>query len=241
MRRLLPVLAATALGAALLAAPTTVSSAPAAAVSQRLTNLDHLDFLGTRVAPPDQPGHTTYRLAQEPEIGTLWTYADRRDDGSYERVGGGAYDPATDTWGQGAFNADDVTRAAVVYLRDWQQHDRASSRDAAYDLLRGVAYHQTVTGPDAGNVVLWMQPDGTLNPSAEPVEQPDPSDSEESYWLARTIWALGEGYAAFRQPTRRSPGSSSNGWTWRSARWTVRCSTGTASTCRSMASGCRPG
>ena len=42
-----------------------------------------------------------------------------------------------------------------------------------------------------------MQPDGTLNPSAEPVELPDPSDSDASYWLARTIWALGEGYAAF--------------------------------------------
>jgi hypothetical protein len=47
-------------------------------------------------------------------------------------------------------------------------------------------------------VVLWMQPDGTLNPSAEPVELPDPSDSDASYWLARTIWALGEGYAAFQ-------------------------------------------
>ena len=201
MRRLLPVLAATALGAALLVAPTTGPSAaaPPAAGPARLTNLDHLDFLGTRVAPPAQPGHTTYRLAQEPEIGTLWTYADRRDDGSYERVGGGAYDAATDTWGQGAFNADDVTRAAVVYLRDWQQSRRTSSRDAAYDLLRGVAYHQTVAGPDAGNVVLWMQPDGTLNPSADPVELPDPSDSEESYWLARTIWALGEGYAAFQK------------------------------------------
>ena len=42
-----------------------------------------------------------------------------------------------------------------------------------------------------------MQPDGTLNPSAEPREEPDPSDSADSYWLARTIWALGEGYAAF--------------------------------------------
>lgn len=44
-----------------------------------------------------------------------------------------------------------------------------------------------------------MQPDGTLNPSAEPKELPDPSDSDASYWLARTIWALGEGYAAFEQ------------------------------------------
>ena len=31
-----------------------------------------------------------------------------------------------------------------------------------------------------------------------PVELPDPSDSGPSYWLARTVWALGEGYAAFR-------------------------------------------
>jgi hypothetical protein len=43
-----------------------------------------------------------------------------------------------------------------------------------------------------------MQPDGTLHPSAEPKELPDPSDSDASYWLARTVWALGEGYAAFR-------------------------------------------
>ena len=47
-------------------------------------------------------------------------------------------------------------------------------------------------------MVLWMQPDGTLNPSADPPELPDPSDSGASYWLARTIWALGEGYRAFR-------------------------------------------
>ena len=64
-------------------------------------------------------------------------------------------------------------------------------------MLRGLTYLQTATGQNAGNVVLWMQPDGTLNPSAEPVELPDPSDSDASYWLARTIWALGEGYAAF--------------------------------------------
>ena len=43
-----------------------------------------------------------------------------------------------------------------------------------------------------------MQPDGTLNRSADPVEQPDPSDSDASFWLARTLWALGEGYASFR-------------------------------------------
>jgi hypothetical protein len=43
-----------------------------------------------------------------------------------------------------------------------------------------------------------MQPDGTLNPSPTPADSPAPADSGASYWLARTIWALGEGYAAFR-------------------------------------------
>ncbi len=174
--------------------------APASALAQDAArpNLAHLDFLGEQVAPPAQAGHTTWRLEQEPAVGMLWTYADRNADGSYRRIGGGPYDAATDTYGQGAFNADDISRAAVVYLRHWRRHHDAHSRRAAYELLRGLAYMQTVSGPNAGNVVLWMQPDGTFNPSPEPVELPDPSDSAESYWLARTVWALGEGYREFK-------------------------------------------
>ena len=193
--------------AALLAAPPSHSPLPPTRQvltvgngesAQPLTNLSHLDSLGDTVTPPAQRRHTTYRLTNQPGIGTLWTYAEPLPGGGYENLGGGEYDPATNTWGQGAFNADDMTRAAVVYLRHWKATGATSSRDAAYEMLRGVAYLQTVTGPNAGNVVLWMQPDGTLNPSADPVELPDPSDSDASYWLARTIWALGEGYAAFR-------------------------------------------
>ncbi|MCD4535359.1 hypothetical protein LRP67_14795 [Nocardioides sp. cx-169] len=178
--------------------PASAEAAPVARpAATRLTNLDHLDWLSVKVAPPAQPRHTTYRLAKEPEVGVLWTYAEPNGDGGYRHVGGGDYDAATDTWGQGAFNADDVSRAAVVYLRHWRQTGDDDSRDRAYAMLRGLTYLQTASGPDAGNVVLWMQPDGTLNPSAEPVELPDPSDSDASYWVARTIWALGEGYAAF--------------------------------------------
>ncbi|MGD9957928.1 hypothetical protein [Nocardioides sp.] len=181
------------------AAPAATAS-PVGVVAARahLTNLSHLDWLSVPVTPPTQEGHTTYRLDDEPAVGTLWTYAEPNPDGSYRHVGGGSYDAATDTWGQGAFNADDMARAAVVYLRHWKATGTASSRQSAYEMLRGVTYLQTATGPDAGNVVLWMQPDGTLNPSADPVELPDPSDSDASYWLARTIWALGEGYASFR-------------------------------------------
>ena len=95
--------------------------APAAAAARRrpLTNLAHLDFLGDRVTPAEAGRPHDVPARAGPSVGVLWTYADRNDDGSFERVGGGTYDPATDTYGQGAFNADDIARAAVVYLRDW--------------------------------------------------------------------------------------------------------------------------
>jgi hypothetical protein len=197
MRKLVAALAAVTTTATVLVA--TPASPGAAAPRHRLTNLAHLDFLGARVAPPPQGGHTTYRIAQHPKVGVLWTYAEHQSDGSYKRVGGGTYDPDANTYGQGAYNADDMARAAVVYLRDWKQTHHASSRRHASALLRGLTYLQTASGPDAGNVVLWMQPDGTLHPSADPKDAPDPSDSDASYWLARTIWALGEGYPAFRK------------------------------------------
>ena len=38
------------------------------------------------------------------------TYADRRDDGHYDLIGGGGDDDGDGIWGQGAFNADDVAR-----------------------------------------------------------------------------------------------------------------------------------
>jgi hypothetical protein len=177
---------------------TPATAAAASPVRPALSNLGHLDFLTAPVVPPAQAGHTTYHLDREPSVGMLWVYADHLATGGYRRTGGGVYDAATDTYGQGAYDADDVARAAVVYLRHWQQFGDRHSRDEAYQLLRGVTYLQTATGPDAGNVVLWMQPGGLLNPSPTPVETPDPSDSGPSYWLARTVWALGEGYAAFR-------------------------------------------
>jgi hypothetical protein len=185
--------------AALAVASLAVTATPAvAAPPSVLTNTAHLDFLLDTATPAAIDGHTTYRLAEEPELTMPWTYADARDGGTFERVGGGPLDPETGYWGQGAYNSDDVARAAVVYLRHWQQTGSTASQEKAYELLRSVAYLQTDSGPNVGNVVLWMQPDGTLNPSPEPVELPDPSDSGASYWLARSLWAFGEGYAAFK-------------------------------------------
>jgi hypothetical protein len=173
--------------------PGTVTSSVTA-----LTNLAHLDWLCTPVPLRQIPGHTTYRLEHEPNAVAPWTYAECTADGSYRRIGGGTYDESTGWYSQGAYNADDVARAAVVYLRHWLATGEVSSRRSAYQVLRALAYQQTIAGPRAGNMVLWMQADGSLTPSADPPEQPDPSDNGESYWLARTVWAFGEGYAAFR-------------------------------------------
>ena len=176
----------------------TTSASLSAGVPSPLTNLAHLDFLLDTASPGAIDGHTTYRLADEPAITMPWTYADSRPGGAFARVGGGPLDTATGHYGQGAYNADDITRAAVVYLRDWKQTGAQASRTKAYELLRSVAFFQTSSGPNAGNVVLWMQSDGSFNPSPVPVEQPDPSDSGASYWLARSLWAFGEGYAGFK-------------------------------------------
>lgn len=174
-------------------------TAATAAAPAKLTNLAHLDWLQADVPLlPGVDGHTTYRQAEEPTARAPWVYADRNADGTFRRVGGGPITDAAKGWyAQGAFDADDISRAAVVYLRDWAQNGTASSKQSAYELLRSLTYLQTTTGPNAGGVVLWQQSDGTLNPSAIPVELPDPSDSAESFWLARTVWALGEGYAGF--------------------------------------------
>ena len=192
-KRLFAVLAS----AALLVAGIGVS-APASAVTPPLSNLAHLDFLLDDVTPAATTEHDTWRLDEEPQLVVPWANADARNGDTFERLGDGELDPATGHWGNGAFKADDAARAAVVYLRHWAQFGNESSKDTAYELLRSTAYLQTATGPNAGNVVRWMQPDGTLNPGATPGEPADVSDSGNSSWSARALWAFGEGYAAFR-------------------------------------------
>ncbi len=168
-----------------------------AARRPRLTNLAHLRFLLADVPVVASATHTTFGIEAQPTVRAPWTYADTDGAGGYRPVGGGTRDALTGYWSQGAYNADDIARAAVVFVREWKATGDAQSRDEARDVLRSLAFLQTASGPNAGRVVLWQQEDGTLNPSAVPVELPDPSDSAESYWLARSVWAFGEGYASF--------------------------------------------
>jgi hypothetical protein len=95
-------------------AATAAPAPPAAAVGQdpaqpgpaapapALTNLGHLDFLMDTVPLAPAEGHTTYRLDQMPSAQAPWTYADKKADGTYSRIGGGELDPATGHWSQGA-------------------------------------------------------------------------------------------------------------------------------------------
>ncbi len=178
--------------------PQPSATSTGANASGPLTNLSHLNFLLDKVPLPAVAGHSTYKIAEEPAAEAPWTYADKLPDGGYWRVGGGDYDAATKTYSQGAYNADDIARTAVVYLKHWTLTGDEASRTHAYETLRSLTYLQTDSGKDAGNVVLWQQADGTLTPSAIPIELPNPSDSAQSFWVARTIWALGVGYAAFK-------------------------------------------
>lgn len=190
-------LGSTAVLAGTAAIPLTASSSSAAAAGPggSLTNLAHLRWLLDTVPLAKTPTHTTWDIGSRPTARAPWTYANALPAGGWTRVGGGSLDPATGYWSQGAYNADDIARAAVVFLRA-SRAGWGGARDDAIELLRTLTYLQDATGPNAGDVVLWMQSDGTLNTTPQPPDAPDPSDSAESYWLARTIWALGEGYAA---------------------------------------------
>ena len=53
-------------------ADATVTSASSDGI-QPLKNMAQLNWLGDQITPPAQPGHTTYRIGQQPSINVLWT------------------------------------------------------------------------------------------------------------------------------------------------------------------------
>ena len=122
-----------------------------------IVNLGHLDFLHATVPNPTLPpaGHSTTDPSMP--IDTWWVYANyNAADGTYTPTGGGTYDPVTRTYGQGAFDTDDVARAAIVYLTHYRDYGDQHSLRMARGALRFVVYMQTTTGPNAGNFVLWI-------------------------------------------------------------------------------------
>ena len=177
------------------AGSSTTAAAPTG--GRRLANLAHLRWLLDDVPLTASSTHTTIDIAKRPTGRAPWTYANALPQGGFERVGGGSLDPTTGHWAQGAYNADDIARAVVVFARAARAGVDDRCADDALELLRTLTWLQDADGPHAGDVVLWLQPDGELNLTPTPPDSPNPSDSDESYWLARTVWALGEGYALF--------------------------------------------
>ena len=149
----------------------------------------------------------------------LWTYADARDGGSYERVGGGPYDPATGTYGPGRLQRRrhrpgrrGLPAALAADRRRGQPASRPTSCCAA------LTYLQTADRPErrqrravdaAGRDA---QPQRRARRAARPVR------------LRAELLAGPHGVGARRglrrlrrRPTRRSPRSCRTGCSCRSA------------------------
>jgi multiple sugar transport system substrate-binding protein len=89
--------------------------------------------------------------------------------------------PARDGY-EGIASLDDAARAAVVYLRAYDQTGNEAAHDEALKLLAFVVAMEQ----GDGEFVNFVHADGKLNRDA-------PSSRKSmSYWAARSLWALGE-------------------------------------------------
>ena len=154
----------------------------------------------------------------------LWTYADRNADGSYRRIGGGPYDAATDTYGQGAFNADDISRAAVVYLRHWRRHARRAQPPRGLRAAARARLHADRRGRTPATSCCGCSPTARSTRARSRSSCPTRPTAAPSYWLARTVWALGEGYREFKRVDPAFARFLRERLDLASPRWSARCS-----------------
>lgn len=135
-----------------------VPSGPAPLV----VNLDYLRHLGLDAVVGGRPVRVVALYAEAP---------DYRPTGS----------PARDGY-EGIASLDDAARAAVAYLRAYEQTGDVRARDEA---LRLLAFVVSMEQGD-GEFVNFIDVRGRLNRDA-------PSSRKSmSYWAARSLWALGE-------------------------------------------------
>ena len=156
-------LATLALVACHSAAPPPTSAAPPPVI----LNFDHLEHLTLDATVSSQPVRVIALYANAP---------DYRPSGSPQRDGL-----------EGIASVDDAARAAVLYLRDFDQTGDVHARDAARGLLRFVASMEQ----GDGEFLNFVDTTGLPNRNA-------PSSRKSmSYWAARSIWALGEAHHVF--------------------------------------------
>jgi multiple sugar transport system substrate-binding protein len=124
--------------------------------------LDHLQHLGMDAVVG---GHAVRVVALYAEAPDYLPVASPERDGS-----------------EGIAAVDDAARAAVVYLRAYEETGDARARDEALGLLRFIAAMEQ----GDGEFVNFIDERGRPNRDA-------PSSRQSmSYWAARSIWALGE-------------------------------------------------
>jgi multiple sugar transport system substrate-binding protein len=125
-------------------------------------NLDYLRYLGLDASVAGRPVRVVALYAEAP---------DYRPTGS----------PARDGY-EGIASLDDAARAAVGYLRAYEQTADPRARDEALGLLGFVVSMEQ----GDGEFVNFIDARGRLNRDA-------PSSRKSmSYWAARSLWALGE-------------------------------------------------
>jgi len=125
-------------------------------------NLNHLEFLRDQFA-----------VEEESETG-YWIYADRLPDGNYKHA---------DAPGEGVTCVDDVSRAAILYLRLFETSGMEKHYDRAKEALMFVISMQDSDG-DFYNFVF---DDGSINRNGPT------SRKGGNWWAARALWALAMG------------------------------------------------
>jgi multiple sugar transport system substrate-binding protein len=132
---------------------------------------DHLRHLGLDVTVAGQAVRAVALYADAP---------DYTPSGSPERDGF-----------EGIACVDDAARAAVVYLRAYEESRDSATREEALGLLRFIVAMEQGNG----EFVNFIDPQGRLNRVA-------PSSRESmSYWAARAIWAMSEGIRVLGRET----------------------------------------
>jgi hypothetical protein len=136
------------------------------ATMPKLVNLDHLKYLTETVTVNDQQMALVHIYSEYPE---------------YEWV---------DAAGEGLSAVDDVARAAIVYLWQYERTQDESLLQYARDCLEFVRYMQVDDG-EFYNFVYDRE--GTIN------ERGNTSYKSLGWWAMRGLWALGEGVRVFNQ------------------------------------------
>ncbi len=135
-------------------------------------NLSHLDFLKDSVTTPEGKKLFIWAIYAEPEKPGDIT-------GPYRRVGDDD---------EGFSCVDDVARASLVYLKEFRQSGNPASLAKAREALDFVTYMQH----DSGYFYNFIFPDGRIN------KEGPTSRASLNFWTVRALWAMVEGYRAFR-------------------------------------------